>query len=746
MADESGEQYTGKRKRTASAKLLEAKEDATFDAQTGPSAKARRQSKIDTASASAAEDAPKADSASKSTSKSSSVAEGAVSAQKLRLKPGAAAAPSSSSAPAAAEPQATTSASALPATAASAQNSLDGITLDGLASSGLGLDALMGGSGGLGGGAGGATGSSLHGLHTLHGLDALPAHPQAAATATLGSTHLPGLSQSLVSSAPRKAKVTQAPVVQQQAANYALGISGLEGAGAQAAGFLNSAASLGGLGAAAANFASANLVQAMLNSMQSSGGLSSTDAALLGLGAASGSDRGKAGKKATGKADIAISLGADPDGHFWKRDDKYYQEIATRATAVVQAGLCGWMGPNDGRKKLLGVVPRGTKAKQHMEALNAGETVPSGVAQVGLQNTYWEANIWLDTRSLTLGCFKTAAEAAVAFDYAQTYLRPSLKSQFGKNVAINFAGSASDCRYHPPIDPWPEPVSAGMAPHSEEGFAGETASMGLGGAGGSALAGALSMSGGSFANSTLASLGLGASGGAGLGGLSLAHLGPGLGLSLEALLANAAAGVSSGAGPGASVGTAAGLSSSMSLTGNAAYDQALLQAMLTSSVSSSSAAAAASAAPGPGDLSLLAQQKQQEQQEAAEQEAALQRSAAEQEQQRQAAAAETGAGGGGVLDTAEGDAALEAGNEDGPTKLTEEEVQVLYQTLNDTHMSDPALHSTLVTIIQTLSEDSLSSEQKEPYRAQLRQLAEGGNVCATLILKMSEETVPGAEL
>jgi hypothetical protein len=211
-----------------------------------------------------------------------------------------------------------------------------------------------------------------------------------------------------------------------------------------------------------------NVLASLGGSLVGGGG----EGSLLGSGAWNLDVKHK--KKGSGKADIAIALGANPDGHFWRRDDHYYHEMAARATAVVNAGLCNWMGPSDGRKKLLGVVPRGTRAKQNMDLIAAsGPGADAAAAANGLQNTYWEANIWLDTRSLTLGCFKTAAEASVAFDYAQTYLRPSLKSQFGKSVAINFPGSASDCRYHPPIDPWPEPVAGGMAPHNEDGFAGK---------------------------------------------------------------------------------------------------------------------------------------------------------------------------------------------------------------------------------------------------------------------------------
>lgn len=169
-------------------------------------------------------------------------------------------------------------------------------------------------------------------------------------------------------------------------------------------------------------------------------------------------------------------LALDDNFHWVKRDNVYKREVRARAQAIVDSGTTTWDGPPN-IPHLHGVVLRGTGSATTV-SYNADGTpstsYPTFNNGAGAY-IYYEANIWLDTQSLTLGCFKTRLEAAVAFDYAQTYLRPSLRSGSGKLLTLNFAGTPSDCRVYGPLDPWPASVLALNLPlpaHNPDGFGG----------------------------------------------------------------------------------------------------------------------------------------------------------------------------------------------------------------------------------------------------------------------------------
>lgn len=180
--------------------------------------------------------------------------------------------------------------------------------------------------------------------------------------------------------------------------------------------------------------------------------------------------------------ELANEVGCDPKSHFIRRDPVYYEEITARAAAVYSSNLATLDHHLNG-EKFTGVVSRGAASNTNnnmyagrngdtssllSSAKNAAALRPNPLNRGGaaIQKRtreimgYYEANLWLNGRVITLGCFDTALEAAVAFDYAQTYLRPSLRSNTKRSVTINFPGSASDCRRYPPIDRWPESALA----------------------------------------------------------------------------------------------------------------------------------------------------------------------------------------------------------------------------------------------------------------------------------------------
>jgi hypothetical protein len=120
--------------------------------------------------------------------------------------------------------------------------------------------------------------------------------------------------------------------------------------------------------------------------------------------------------------------------HFELLDGTYYSEILRRANLVVLSGKA---------TRLLLLQPG---AEVEIPKYIGVKTVQASA----LTRPRFIARVYNSSRVVHLGSFEDPVEAAVAFDYATTYLR-------GRDVhaGINFPGSPSDCRFEPPIDPWP---------------------------------------------------------------------------------------------------------------------------------------------------------------------------------------------------------------------------------------------------------------------------------------------------
>lgn len=129
--------------------------------------------------------------------------------------------------------------------------------------------------------------------------------------------------------------------------------------------------------------------------------------------------------------------GVGPGGEtvFFALNAGYYSEIARRAELIVVSGAADW-----GRSTV--------RATCDMEAAIAASASFRGLLR--RKNAYvWQTRLMIERTSLNAGHFDHPLCAAVAYDFAQTFLRPSLKNANGTAIALNFPGSASDTRVLP---------------------------------------------------------------------------------------------------------------------------------------------------------------------------------------------------------------------------------------------------------------------------------------------------------
>jgi len=128
-----------------------------------------------------------------------------------------------------------------------------------------------------------------------------------------------------------------------------------------------------------------------------------------------------------------------PLTHLERLSPQYYAEIRRRTEAVLAAKA--YPTPEGG------VAEGPTPVSQYM-GVKAVQTT-AGPARF-ISRIHYRGGLH------ALGTFDTEAEAAVAFDYASSYLRGHAAP------SVNFRGSASLCTVEGPIDPWPTGVQAAI--------------------------------------------------------------------------------------------------------------------------------------------------------------------------------------------------------------------------------------------------------------------------------------------
>ena len=140
------------------------------------------------------------------------------------------------------------------------------------------------------------------------------------------------------------------------------------------------------------------------------------------------------------------SLGPEGESVYFALNDGYYMEIFRRAEMVVQANIgITWGG-------------LGATTNKHNCDMEAAIEDASRLAWRGLlrrKNAYvWQTRLMIERTSLNAGHFDHPLLAAVAYDFAQTFLRPSLKNANGTAIPLNFSNTASDTRIVP-VKPYP---------------------------------------------------------------------------------------------------------------------------------------------------------------------------------------------------------------------------------------------------------------------------------------------------
>jgi hypothetical protein len=173
--------------------------------------------------------------------------------------------------------------------------------------------------------------------------------------------------------------------------------------------------------------------------------------------------------------DIDRGLPADPSGTLLLPSSKpaaiaeYVRSAESPADAVRRASLLGFVFFGPGRLRPGVDVPvrvchfDAQDAEYYDEILRRAAEVSAsldasaplrayvGVKPVVLKGSVSRFGARISVAQILrhLGTFSSPLEAAVAYDYASTYVR-------GHTAAtINFPGSASDCRVRAPLDPWP---------------------------------------------------------------------------------------------------------------------------------------------------------------------------------------------------------------------------------------------------------------------------------------------------
>ena len=136
------------------------------------------------------------------------------------------------------------------------------------------------------------------------------------------------------------------------------------------------------------------------------------------------------------------TLGEDGEALFFALDDGYYKEMQRRAELVVAAGKATWGGP-------AGVSLESARRNPAiMEAAVAEAAAYRGLLRRKNANV-WQTRLMIERTSLNAGHFEHPLLAAVAYDFAQTFLRPVLRNSNGTSIGLNFTDTASDTRIVP---------------------------------------------------------------------------------------------------------------------------------------------------------------------------------------------------------------------------------------------------------------------------------------------------------
>ena len=146
------------------------------------------------------------------------------------------------------------------------------------------------------------------------------------------------------------------------------------------------------------------------------------------------------------------------EGHFWRTDEYYYKEIKRRSDIILQELLEQQQQrqiEGEGDKSSISITNIANQnyigMQKHKRRLDPNSEIYS-----------YEAKLIYRRKWFYLGRFRTAIEAAVAYDYGTTFMRPHALKNDRTKATINFPGSVSDCRVEGPIDPWPAHVQATM--------------------------------------------------------------------------------------------------------------------------------------------------------------------------------------------------------------------------------------------------------------------------------------------
>jgi hypothetical protein len=176
----------------------------------------------------------------------------------------------------------------------------------------------------------------------------------------------------------------------------------------------------------------------------------------LTKGGATGSGKGKQSGASTFAAipQLNPKPGVSRRSHLDWIDAVFQAEIKRRADLVVAAGFAQrGQQPLDGSRCIY------TGVKLSAVILTSGKSVPSlppGSDLSSAVGSRWISRISVAQGDVLvhLGTFDDAVDAAVAFDYATSYLRGYSAPK------LNFPLSASECRVEGPIDPYPPSVQA----------------------------------------------------------------------------------------------------------------------------------------------------------------------------------------------------------------------------------------------------------------------------------------------
>lgn len=132
------------------------------------------------------------------------------------------------------------------------------------------------------------------------------------------------------------------------------------------------------------------------------------------------------------------TVSEDDESLFFVLNDAYTAEMQRRANMVVLAGKASWGAPGF----------KGTREEGDIEASILGAISYRGLLR--RKNAYvWQTRLMIERTSLNAGHFDHPLLAAVAYDFAQTFLRPGLRNANGTQISLNFAGTASDTRIVP---------------------------------------------------------------------------------------------------------------------------------------------------------------------------------------------------------------------------------------------------------------------------------------------------------